>query len=108
MNVFYNFELDDGLLLINKKPEAKFIFNDLRKRIIDRIKVLSDEIEAEEKEGTKMIVIVWPLNQANDQLEIVYYHYSKTLTDKLKESLSYEYIQSVFKIISDKIDTFNQ
>jgi len=108
MNVFHNFDLDENLITETYKPEGTILHPYFKQRIIDRLKVLKDEIDSEEKEGYKMIVIMWPIDKEEVPLWIQPCEYSEELTVRIQESLNAEYIKAVLKEVSDRFDTFNQ
>lgn len=107
MNVFYNFELDDDIEIIKKKPEIIIFTNVLREGIIERLMVLKDDIEKEEEISTRMTVITLPADESR-VIKIEFMGYSDVLKKKMQECISPDYIQHLFNVSNDRFGTFYQ
>ena len=98
MNIFFSYELDDEFRYLTDSKELIAFFNELRQFIKQRLNVLKDEINSEEAQGTKMVVIIPP----DDDIPfegLAYAGYSEGLTKKMKSCITQadiEYLKGRF------------
>lgn len=105
MNIFYNYELDDDLLIkIDKK--ALIYLNELKEFVRGRLKVLESEINKEESLGTKMTILILPTNMDKEQ-GILYSGYSKKLRDKMNSCICVDDIKYIQARLSDLLNRLN-
>jgi hypothetical protein len=102
MNVFFSFELDDELGINMTNPEVKIFFDELRAFVIQRLKVLENEIAKEESLGAKCLVISIPVPSFKYE-GIFYMHYSDELTEKMKSCITKDDINYLHKKLSDRL-----
>jgi hypothetical protein len=106
MNIFYNFELDDEIELMVKKPEIIIYLKELKAFVKSRLTVLEKEIDKEEEISTKMVVLY--LAENNTQSDgIMYIGYSKALRTKMNSCISVkdvEYLKARLSYIFDRLN----
>ena len=106
MNLFYNFEVDDDISIKINNQEIIIFFDELKKFVKSRLKVLETEINKEEALSIKMIVLLLPTDLEYEQ-GILYIGYSKELTDKMKSCITIDDIKYLHNRLSHILDRLN-
>lgn len=105
MNIFYDFEInEESTFKINNTEEILYL-NELKNFIRGRLNVLKEDIENEEKTGTKATVLFY--SDDIGKQGIWYYKYSEELIVKMESCISRKDIEYLHERLSNLFNRFN-